>query len=146
MQIFPPMIRGMDDDQLWRAFETQAISLAEWTHNVHLRTAYLFTQRFSIDEAHLRMRAGIIRLNHVHGLIETSARGYFDTLTRAWLLLVADASRRTSPINSEDLLGRCPALLDRSLPLQHYSRDLLKTVRARAMFVEPDLAPLPEAD
>jgi hypothetical protein len=110
---------------------------------MHIRTAFVFLQRFSLDEAHLRMRAGIIRLNERHGLVETSARGYFETLTRVWLVLVADARRRTAAGDSCALLLAAPELMDRSLPLRHYSRAVLAETRARALFVPPDLAPLP---
>ena len=133
----------MEDATLWASFESSALTHEQWTHEAHLRTAFLFSQRFELDEAHLRLRAGIIRLNERHGLNESSARGYFETLTRAWLVIVRDAARRRQVRDSLELLARCPQLLDRTLPLRFYSRDLLATVRARAIFVEPDLAPLP---
>jgi len=133
----------MDDAELWAAFTTHAIPHASWNHEAHVRTAFLFADRFDLDEAHLRLRAGIIRMNERHGLIETGARGYFETLTRVWLVLVADAKLRSGARESRELLARCPELLDRALPLRHYSKERLMSVRARAVFVEPDLAPLP---
>ena len=133
----------MDDAELWAAFTTYAIPHASWNHEAHVRTAFLFADRFDLDEAHLRLRAGIIRMNERHGLIETGARGYFETLTRVWLVLVADAKHRSGARESRELLARCPELLDRALPLRHYSKERLMSVRARAVFVEPDLAPLP---
>ncbi len=134
----------MDDAELWDAFHAQTLTHAQWNHEAHLRMACMHAQRFAIDEAHLRLRAGIIRLNQRHGLVETGTRGYFETLTRAWLVLVADALRRTTVTDSRALLAACPALLDRELPLRHYSKALLSAVRARAVFVAPDLAPLPD--
>ncbi len=134
----------MDDDALWAAFAAAALTPAEWTHEAHVRTAFLFASRYPLDEAHLRMRAGIVRMNARHGLVESPARGYFETLTFAWLALVDDARRRSGAATSEDLLARCPELRERELPLAHYSRERLFTTRARARFVEPDLAPLPE--
>jgi hypothetical protein len=133
----------MDDEELWQRFGVQAISPVEWNHRLHLRTAYLHASRYELDEAHLRLRAGIVRLNHKHGLEESPERGYFETLTRVWLLLVADATRRFSPASSSELLERCPELGDRSLPFRYYSKPLLMGVRARSIFVEPDLMPLP---
>jgi hypothetical protein len=133
----------MDDEELWAAFSTYAIPHASWNHEAHLRTAFLFADRFDIDEAHLRLRAGIIRMNERHGLVETGVRGYFETLTRVWLVLVADAKRRSGAEDSRQLLARCPELLDRALPLRFYSKDRLTSVTARAVFVGPDLAPLP---
>lgn len=134
----------MDDQTLWQAFANSSLTRAEWTHEAHVRTAFLHAQQYPLDEAHLRLRAGIIRLNERHGLIETGARGYFETLTRAWLVLVAHAGARSAATDSRELLERCPELYDRTLPSRHYSKALLATVRARAIFVAPDLEPLPE--
>jgi hypothetical protein len=133
----------MDDATLWTAFHDKTLTHAQWTHEAHLRVAWLHVTRHPLDEAHLRMRAGILRLNERHGLVESPERGYFETLTYAWLALVAAAQREHSAATSTALLETCPSLRDRSLPLRHYSRELLRTVRARAIFVPPDLAPLP---
>lgn len=133
----------MNDSQLFSRFGELDLSAEEWTHEAHLRTAFLFLQQFPLDEAHLRMRAGILRLNGKHGLVETGMRGYAETLTRAWLALVAEAARRSGARHSEELLELCPELLDRTLVLRYYSRPLLLGVRARSIFVEPDLQPLP---
>ena len=140
------MSRVMDDAALWERFSASLLTHAEWTHEAHVRTAFLFASRFPIDEAHLRMRAGIIRLNERHGLVETPARGYFETLTRGWVVLVADARRRSNALTSHALLEACPELMDRGLLLKHYSRELLATARARAIFIPPDVAPLPDVD
>lgn len=134
----------MDDQTLWEGFVAGSLTCAQWTHEAHLRTAFLHAQRYPLDEAHLRLRAGIIRLNERHGLIESSARGYFETLTRVWLVLVADARARSGAANSEELLERCPELHDRALPARYYSKELLSSTRARSIFVAPDRAPLPK--
>src|SRR4051812_23116498 len=134
----------MDDETLWQTFSAASLTSSEWTHETHIRTAFLFSQQHSLDEAHLRLRAGIIRLNERHGLIETSTRGYFETLTRVWLVLVRNAGARSGATNSRELLERCPELYDRTLPSRHYSQGLLASVRARSIFVAPDLEPLPE--
>ncbi len=134
----------MDDDALWESFGRHALSAAEWTHDAHLRVAYLHVTRYGLDEAHLRMRAGIIRMNERHGLTESVERGYFETLTRVWLVLVLDASRRSRVGDSTALLSACPELSDRKLPLKYYSAEVLRSAKARAIFVEPDLLPLPE--
>ncbi len=131
----------MDDDELWRAFHNRTLSHAQWTHTAHLRIAGLHLQRYELDEAHLRMRAGILRLNAAHCLIESPQRGYHETLTRVWLVLVRAARRRmqgADPTSLASLPG-----LDRDAPLQFYSRERLFSLEARAMFVPPDLAELP---
>jgi hypothetical protein len=135
----------MDDEELWQAFTTQTLTHSAWNHEAHVRVAFLHVRDvgFDLDEAHLRLRAGIIRLNYFHGLVETSKRGYFETLTRAWLWLVADAARRCHATTSEELLGQCPELLDGTIVARHYSSELLASAHARAVFVDPDGEPLP---
>ena len=134
----------MDDLELWQRFTTQDLTHGEWNHHPHLRTAFLHLVRYAFDDAHVRLRAGIIRLNHRHGLEESVERGYFETLTRVWLQLVDAARRRSGASSSLELLERCPELLDRALPARHYSKALLHSARARAIFIEPDLEPMPE--
>jgi hypothetical protein len=136
------------DAELWRAFHDCTLPAAQWTHAAHLRIAWLHLARYELDEAHLRMRIGIIRLNAAHGLVETAARGYHETLTRVWLVLVAAARRRAPGPDSTHLVAApgdaAPGGLDREAPLAYYSRARLFSVAARARFVAPDLAELPE--
>jgi hypothetical protein len=132
---------AMPDDDLWRAFHDATLPVAQWTHAAHLRIAWLHLARHELDEAHLRMRVGIIRLNAAHGLVETAQRGYHETLTRVWLVLVAAARRRAPGPDSIHLLAQ-PGL-ERDAPLAYYSRARLFSVAARARFVPPDLTDLP---
>jgi hypothetical protein len=131
----------LDDDALWRGFHDRTLSHAEWTHAAHLRVAWLHLARYELDEAHLRMRIGIVRLNTAHGLVETPERGYHETLTRVWLVLVR-AARRGSLAQDSVAFLREPGL-DRTAPLTFYSRERLFSIEARAVFVPPDLAELP---
>lgn len=100
----------MNDEELWAAFAASALPHEQWTHEAHVRMASLFLQRFTLDEAHLRLRAGILRLNERHGLIETSSRGYFETLTRAWLVLVAAARQRSATESSVEVTHALPRI------------------------------------
>jgi hypothetical protein len=40
----------MDDDELWRRFARQEFSHAEWTHAMHVRTAFLHLARYDFPE------------------------------------------------------------------------------------------------
>lgn len=135
----------LDDAALWRAFRDTTLPAPAWTHRSHVRVAFLHLAQWALDEAHLRMRVGIIRLNHAHGLEETPDRGYHETMTRAWLALVAEARAAEELVDTDALFAARPALLDKNLTLSFYSRTRLFSLRARTMFVEPDLAPLPHA-
>lgn len=132
------------DEELWRAFHDQTLPADAWSHEAHLRIAYLYLRRHPLDDAHILMRVGIIRLNAAHGLVETVERGYHETLTRVWLLLVRAASAKAHDDgDSSTFVEAAGASLARNAPLKHYSRGLILSTAARARFVEPDLAPLP---
>jgi len=132
---------ALDDDQLWTAFHDRTLPAAAWTHAAHLRIAWLHLARYELDEAHLLMRIGIIRLNAAQGLVETAKRGYHETLTRVWLVLVSAARRRAPEAGSSSIVND-PGLA-RTAPLQYYSRERLFSVAARAVFTPPDLGELP---
>lgn len=135
------MSADLDDDTLWAAFHDRSLSAAQWTHTAHVRIAWLHLARYELDEAHLLMRVGIVRLNAAHGLVETRARGYHETITRVWLILVAAARQRDPGTDSRGFLAAHE--LARDTPLRYYSRERLFSTAARASFVAPDLAELP---
>ncbi len=130
----------MDDETLWAGFVAATLPQSAFTHESHLRIAFLHLQKFSLDEAHIRMRAGIFRLNAAHGLVESVERGYHETMTRFWLCAVKRAC--SGEPDSQTFCRLHPQLHDRELPFANYSRERLLSPEARARFVEPDLAPL----
>ena len=134
----------LDDDELWTRFHDGSLSAAQWTHGAHLRMAWLYLARHELDEAHLRLRVGIIRLNAHHGLVETATRGYHETLTRVWLILVAAARRGAGHASAAAFVGAAP--IDRDTPLRHYTRERLFSTAARATWQPPDLVDLPRVD
>jgi hypothetical protein len=133
----------MNDDALWSAFQDRSLSHTEWTHRAHLRVAWLHLERWNLDEAHLRMRVGIIRLNAVHGTEESPKRGYHETLTRVWFAIVAALRRTDAGNDSLDFVTRYAERLDRTAPLRHYTHDRLFSPEARSIYLPPDVAPLP---
>jgi hypothetical protein len=133
-------------DALAERFAAAAIPPGEWTHLAHLRVAAWHVHHLVPEEALERMRSGIRRLNLVHGTANSTARGYHETITAAYLRLVAQflaAAPAVTPFETrvDELLGS--PLAQRDFLLQFYSRKLLLSVRARKRWVEPDLAPLP---
>jgi hypothetical protein len=133
----------MDDRALWEAFTETRLPADRWTHREHLRVAWMYLDAHPLDEAHLLMRVGIIRLNAFHALVETPARGYHETLTRVWLALIAKLRSTATETTSDAFVDAHAASLSRDAVLSHYSRDRIMSVRARSIFVEPDLSPLP---
>lgn len=140
----PSTVAFSSDTDLWARFQSASLPAAEWTHEAHLRAAFMYLREHTVDDAHILMRVAIIRLNAFHGLVETVERGYHETLTRVWLLLVAGAMNRSPQhASSFAFVAEHAASLAKEAPLRHYSRERLFSRTARARFVAPDLAPLP---
>jgi hypothetical protein len=128
----------MPDDEFLAAFERGALPASDFRHRAHLRMAWLYTRRLSAAEAVERAALGIRRLAAAHGQHSL----YHDTLTRAWVHLVASASAQEPSEPFDTMLQRRPELLDKLLLLRYFSAGLLWSDEARDHWVEPDLAPL----
>ena len=131
-------------DDLVRRFLDAAVPAAEFTHAAHLAVGTWHVHRFGGTDALERLRAGIVRLNAFHGTPNTDTRGYHETITRAYVVLIEEflsgradddpapcvRALLASPLGARDALDR------------YYSRDVLMSVAARRAWVEPDLQPL----
>lgn len=136
----------MDDritpaDQEFRlAFERCEIPNAAFRHREHLRLAWVYLRESDLDTAEARVGNGIRRYAEYSG----AARKYHETLSRAWVRIVALAMAETpDAAGFDDLLTARPHLLDKKLPLKHYSPARLWNDAARERWVEPDLRPFP---
>jgi hypothetical protein len=132
----------MTDDEFLAAFESCRIPKALWTHEAHVRMAWLYLRRKPLGEVIPRVRQAIQRYKASLGNTE----GYHETITLAYLVLIDDRiDRGPSEATFAAFSGAFPSLLDRRLSalLEHYSREVLFSSEATRTFVEPDLVPLP---
>jgi hypothetical protein len=142
-----PMLNAHEDSSLWQGFVDATLPRDAWTHSAHVRVAWMHRRRWALDEAHVLMRVGIVKLNASHGLVESARRGYHETITRAWLVVVGAAMSRTPEVNdSRTFLEMHEGTLGKDALFRYYSRGRLLGVTARARFLEPDLAPLPTSE
>jgi hypothetical protein len=84
-------------------------------------------------------------LNEAHGTPNSDTRGYHETITRAYLLLIAAflaACAREDSLERRVQLLLASALAVRGALLAYYSEGLLMSVAARRAWVEPDRAAL----
>ena len=134
----------MTDDQLLAAFENCTLPFGHWNHRAHVRIAYQYASRYDLDAAVDKMRCGVQAYNAVNKVPEAIDQGYHETVTQAFMRLIAAANRQTGPHQSADkFCRRHPGLLDKRAVLQFYSRERIMTWEAKSTFVEPDLCPLP---
>jgi hypothetical protein len=132
-------------DELVAQFLDRTLPRAEWTHTAHLRVGAWHVHRFGAAGALPRLRDGIQRLNLAHGTPNTPTGGYHETITAAYVSLIAAFLAAADPGQSLDhhverlLEG---TLGDRRVLLRFWSQETLMSPRARSTWVAPDSAPL----
>jgi hypothetical protein len=132
-------------DELVSRFCAATLPHAEWTHTAHLRAGTWHVHRHGPDQALPLLRERIRKLNDHHGTPNSPTRGYHETITAAYVALIAEHLATFE--DSVPLEARVAALLERPVAskealLRFWSRALLLSPRARAEWVPPDLAPL----
>lgn len=126
----------MTDDEFLHAFFSLTLPHSAFHHRDHLRLAWLVVRRHGAGAAPGIVAADIRRYAGAHG----HGLAYHETLTRFWTAAVA----HHSGIDDFDgLLAAHPMLLDRGLPLRHWSREALFSAEARAAWRAPDVLALP---
>jgi hypothetical protein len=129
----------MTDEAFARAFEEGSVTPAQFDHVAHVRVAWVYLREAgSMDAALCRMRDAIRRFAAAAGVPQK----YHETITVLWMRLLAEARDAGASGELADVLRDHPALSDKDLPLQYYSRERLFSDEARAAWVDPDLRPL----
>jgi hypothetical protein len=131
--------------RLIEAFESCALSRAEWTHAAHLTVALWYHLTAPADEVTDRVRDGIKRFNAAHGIVTTPTGGYHETMTLFWIAIVAKYLREL-PGRDHSFVALANGLIerygDKSLPFTYYTRERLFSPEARARWITPDLKTL----
>src|SRR5689334_21904663 len=111
-----PSILDLNDDEFLATFERAGFDRNGFPHRAHLRMAWLYVRRLGVDEAIERVTAGIRHMARSTG----QPHLYHDTLTRAWVYVVASLSHPEVSTFDRILEAR-PELLDKHYLLRHYS-------------------------
>ena len=132
-------------DALVEGFLSCTLPRAEWTHAAHLRVGAWHVHHYGAEEALERLRRGIRALNDSHGTANTETSGYHETITAAYVRLLAVFLASFDGAVSVE--RRVHALLegplaDRAVLLRFWSKELLMSPAARRDWVPPDMAPL----
>jgi hypothetical protein len=135
-----PCPRGiMSDNEFLIAFDSCTIPKALWTHEAHVRVAWLCLSRMPFPAAVDHVRNGIDKYNRSLG----NVTGYHDTVTVAFVRIIA--AKRREGESFAQFRDLHPELFSKESPilLTHYTKARLDSEEARAAFVEADLRPLP---
>ena len=136
---------AVDPAALASRFTALTLPKEEWTHAAHLTVGLWHVDRYGAAEALARLRDGIRRLNESHGNVNTPTSGYHETITAAYVTLLAaylDACPPGLPLAVRVQRLLAGPLAARDMLFTFYSRERLMSVDARAQWVEPDLGPL----
>ena len=136
----------MDDETFLRQFESTTWPKAEWHHRQHIKVAYLYLRRYPLETATVKIREGIKAYNTAHNVEDTLLSGYHETMTQAWLRLVHFTLCEYGPAeNADTFFEQHPQLSQTKVLRFFYSKARFTSPEAKAMFVEPDLTPLPQS-
>jgi hypothetical protein len=114
----------------------------EFTHAAHLATCAWLAFDHQGEELVQVMKRGLIRFNAAVGTPNSLDRGYHETLTRFWCVLVEKAVG-----GQVTRLGAARTVVakygeDRLASDRYYSFDVLRSREARARWIPPDMAEL----
>lgn len=129
--------------ELTLAFQRAALPRSAWTHVAHLTVGLAFVRRLGKARALDELRAGIRALNDAHGVANSTTSGYHETITRAYVTLLA-AFPVTDGVSLDDevrVLLASPLAAPDAL-LNYYSKERLMSPEARRGWIEPDRTPL----
>ena len=128
-------------------FHARTLTHAEWTHAAHIAVGTWCVHQYGAIAALAHLRREIPRLNDVHGTPNSDTRGYHETITQAYVWLIAARLAARPPADIADAVQdvmRSPLAQSTALA-PYYSRDVLMSVAARRGWVPPDLRALPIA-
>jgi hypothetical protein len=114
-------------------FEEDRIDPARFPHCEHVRVSYELLERHAFPEALLHLARGLRRLAAKAGRPEV----YHETITAAFLALIAERRLRGCHANWEDFAARNPDLFRKELLAEIYEPSVLQSSLARQTFILP---------
>ena len=135
-----PFKTELEIHTLVQEFRNRTLPAWEWTHEAHLLTALWFNYYHRSPEAICFIRSGIITYNVSTGGDNTPEKGYHETMTLFWCKRIRHFIEKNSHL---PFLELCSSFLvspwaSKDLPLQYYTREILFSTYARAIWVSPD--------
>lgn len=127
------------DEEFERLFESYKLKPGMFSHEAHLRLAYIHIKKYGRSQAEINMCA------QIKGYAESL--GVFDkfnkTVTIAAVKVMDHFMNKAKSKSFPDLMKEYPRLLTnfRDLLSQHYGFNVFADKRAKQEYIEPDLVP-----
>ena len=119
--------------------ELAATAGGPFDHRAHVHVTWLAVREVGMPAAIALVSEGLRRTARYAG----APQKYHETMSRAWVLLVAHHVAQDPAVDFPAFARRNPALLDKRLLSRFYRSSTLAAAAARAGWVEPDRAPFP---
>jgi hypothetical protein len=126
-------MKPVEPPSLLADFEAGRIDPASFPHRDHVRVSYELLEQHRFPEALLHLARGLRGLAAKAGKPEV----YHETITAAFLALIAERRLRDSHAGWEDFAARNPDLFRKELLNEIYEPGMLRSPVARATFVLP---------
>jgi hypothetical protein len=129
----------LSDAEFELQFRACTLDPAVFTHEAHLRLAWIHIKQFGIEAAIENVNAQLLRfVAHVG-----AADKFNKTVTIAALHAVHHFIKRSGSDNFQDFIQEFPRLKTdfRALMSAHYAFDIFKSDQAKAEYLQPDLLP-----
>lgn len=129
-------------DEFAAAFEATTLPKERWTHGAHLLTGACYVHRLGEAAAIDKMRLCVSRYNEAVGGKNTETSGYHETITIAWIKVLAGLLHESAPIDRATFAALAVKRFagDKDYLRRYYDFDLLGSVEARGTWVIPTLA------
>ena len=131
-------------DEFLAAFEAGTLPKARWTHAAHLMTGACYVHSLGEAEAIDKMRLCVRRYNEAVGGKNTETSGYHETITVAWIKVLARLLRESSSKERHCFAALAVATFEgeRGYLQRYYDFDLVNSMEARRTWIAPTIGNL----
>lgn len=131
-------------DAFLAAFEAGTLPKVRWTHGAHLLTGACYVHALSEAAATDKMRLCVRRYNEAVGGKNTETSGYHETITVAWIKVLAKLLRECAPMERAAFAALAVERFedDRKYLQRFYDFDLVGSVEARRRWIAPTIGSL----
>jgi N-formylglutamate deformylase len=129
----------LSDEEFLRQFKSCALDPTIFSHEAHLRLAWINIMKYGTKQATIEIQAQLLRFVEFVGEKDK----YNKTVTITALMIVNHFVQRANTHSFHELMQEFPRLKTdfKGLINAHYSFDIFKSQKAKNEFLTPDLQP-----
>nr|WP_299381950.1 hypothetical protein [Allomuricauda sp.] len=119
------------------SFSDASLNPQLFTHEAHLRLAWIYIKKYGIDKAESKICDEIRQFDKIHG----DGTKFNMTVTVAAVKMVHHFIKKSDSVTFSAFINQFPRLVTRFKVLlnQHYGMDVFNNDQARLKYLEPDL-------